>query len=173
MQDSSYKIEILNNRNKSAFQEMLEKRRFFGGDKLYYERCFERQSLHELEVVVSLFDSMAIGYVILNWQPKYAYFKKLELPEIQDLNVIPEYRRRGVGQALIEFCERLAIEKGYDEVGIGVGLDSSYGAAQRIYARLGYIPDGQGISYDRKQVTAGEFRPIDDNLCLMMTKKLK
>ncbi len=173
MQDSSFEIEVLSPQTQPFFLTMIEANKFFGDDPSFYDRCFERQSLGELDIVLALMQEQCIGYGLLNWRPKYAYFKKLGLPEIQDLNVVSDYRRRGVGTALIKFCENMAIQKGYDEMGIGVGLDSSFASAQRLYVKGGYVPDGQGISYDRKQVTAGEFRPIDSNLCLMMTKKLK
>ncbi len=174
MQDSSsYVIQILDGEKKDNFQATIEKHKFFGSDQSYYERLFERQGQKELEIIIAIKSNIIVGYVLLNWHPKYAYFRKLDLPEIQDLNVIPQFRRNGIGKSLIEFCEKLAFSNGYDEIGIGVGLDFSFGAAQRIYARLGYIPDGQGVSYDRKQVNIGELRPIDENLCLMMTKKLK
>lgn len=139
----------------------------------YYERCLERHKLDELQIVLAQAEGKLCGFTLLNWQPKYAYFKKCGLPEIQDLNVLGSYRRRGIGAALIKYCEEIALERGYDEMGIGVGLDSSFGAAQRLYARLGYIPDGAGVTYDRKQVAVGEFRPIDENLCLMMAKMIK
>jgi hypothetical protein len=58
-------------------------------------------------------------------------------------------------------------------MGIGVGLHRAFGAAQRLYIRLGYIPDGNGITYDRLQIAPGEFRPVDDDLCLIMVKELK
>lgn len=144
----------------------------FSHHRDYYERCFERQKLGELLIILARAENVLCGYTLLNWQPKYPYFKKCGLPEIQDLNVLRQFRRRGVGEALIQYCENLASDRGHEEMGIGVGLDSSFGAAQRLYARLGYIPDGTGVTYDRKQVAAGEFRPIDENLCLMMTKKL-
>ena len=173
MQDSSYQIDLLCSEYERAFQEFIISNRFFGNDQQYYDRCLERMELNELEVVVAVIEEQVVGYCLLNWGPKYAYFKKFELPEIQDLNVEGKFRRQGIGAAIIDFCEKYALKKGHAEMGIGVGLDSSFGAAQRLYARLGYIPDGQGISYDRKQVAVGEFRPIDENLCLMMTRKLK
>lgn len=114
-----------------------------------------------------------VGYVIYNRSPKYALFKKLGIPEVQDLNVLPAFRRQGIGKALVEKCEAQAIDDHFDMIGIGVGLHSGFGSAQRLYARLGYIPDGTGVTYDRKQVAGGEFRPIDDNLSLMMLKNLK
>lgn len=136
-------------------------------DKSYYEDCFERN----IDIVLAVLWGQAVGYALLNWEPKYGYFKVHNLPEIQDLNVLREYRERGIGRALIEYCEAQASEKGNSEMGIGVGLDASFGAAQRLYIKMGYIPDGQGISYDRKQLARGDFKPIDDNLCLMMTKR--
>ena len=173
MQDSSYKIDLLSEKTEQSFQLFIQNNKYFGNDQAYYDRCLERMELKELEIVVAMIDEQVVGYSLLNWGPKYSYFKTLELPEIQDLNVELAFRRQGIGAAIIDFCEKHALEKGCAEMGIGVGLDSSFGAAQRLYARLGYIPDGQGISYDRKQVTVGEFRPIDENLCLMMTRKLK
>ncbi len=137
-------------------------------DKAYYEECFGR----EIDIVLAVLNGKAVGYTLLNWVPKYGYFKVHNFPEIQDLNVLKEHREQGIGRAIIEFCERLAKDKKCSEMGIGVGLDSSFGAAQRLYVKMGYIPDGQGVSYDRKQLACGDFKPIDDNLCLMMTKQL-
>lgn len=173
MQDSSYKIDFLSEKTEQEFQLFIRTNKFFGNDQGYYDRCVERMELNELEIVVALIEKQVVGYCLLNWGPKYAYFKSSDLPEIQDLNVEAQFRRNGIGASIIDFCEKHALKKGHTEMGIGVGLDSSFGAAQRLYARIGYIPDGQGISYDRKQVAVGEFRPIDENLCLMMTRKLK
>lgn len=141
-------------------------------DTNYFEHCFERQELGELLLLIASVGPKDVGYCVMNWAPKYGYFKVHNLPEIQDLNVLKDYREQGIGRRIIEYCEGLARDKGCAEIGIGVGLDSSYGAAQRLYIKMGYIPDGQGVSYDRKQLTHGEFKPVDDNLCLMMVKRL-
>ncbi len=159
--------------NVDAFWRLLERYSSFV-DREYYERCLERQDIGDLDIyVVSLPDAGMVGHCILNWIPRYAMFKTLGLPEIQDLNVVSDYRRRGIGQALIEYCEDYAAQKGHDTMGIGVGLDHSFGAAQRLYVRLGYVPDGNGVTYDRQPVAMGDFKPIDENLSLMMTKSLK
>jgi len=180
MQDPSYKIDLFGTHkgHRQMFKAMLEEQNFFHNGEAYFERCFERQALGEIDIVMAWKEGVghsaqevkAVGYALLNWQPKYALFKKLDLPEIQDLNVIDEHRQQGVGRGVIEFCERRASKKGYTQIGIGVGLDASFGAAQRLYVSMGYIPDGSGISYDRIQVASGEFKPIDENLCLMMSK---
>jgi len=138
----------------------------------YFEGSLALQKKGSRQFLMATLEGEDAGYCLLNWKPKYALFQKLEIPEIQDLNVLREQRKQGVGTALIRHCENLAQEKGYKQVGIGVGVDSSYGAAQRLYVTLGYVPDGNGVNYDRRQVAYGELRPIDDDLCLMMVKEL-
>jgi GNAT superfamily N-acetyltransferase len=110
--------------------------------------------------------------VVLNPAPDYSLFARLGIPELQDLNVLPEYRGRGIGAALVAACEDGARARGATEIGLAVGLGKSYGPAQRLYVRLGYMPDGNGITYDRITVTQGDVRPVDDHLCLMMVKTL-
>jgi hypothetical protein len=51
-----------------------------------------------------------------------------------------------------------------------VGLSADYGAAQRLYHKLGYEPDGNGVTYDRAPVTPGQKYPLDDDLALMLVK---
>jgi GNAT superfamily N-acetyltransferase len=138
----------------------------------YFEKSLELQTLEEREVFLAFYEGTLAGYVMLSYQPKYAYYRAYNMPEIQDLNVIPSLRQRGIGQFMVTFCEQHARERGYSKIGIGVGLTASYGAAQRLYVRMGYIPDGLGVTYDRQTVTHGEFRPFDDEISLMMEKEL-
>jgi GNAT superfamily N-acetyltransferase len=138
----------------------------------YFERQLEYQSQREREMLLAVFEGTDCGYAILNWQPKYVFFKKLEVPEIQDLNILPAFRRRGIATAVIGYCEARARARGCAHMGIGVGLYAAYGPAQRLYVKLGYVPDGNGITYDRRAVAPGEIRPVDDQLSLMMVKDL-
>ncbi|MFP4098359.1 MAG: GNAT family N-acetyltransferase [Alphaproteobacteria bacterium] len=180
MQDSSYSIDLFGTHgdHRQMFRRTLERQFFFRSGEVYFERCFERQARGVLDIVLAWRDeaghsgleSEVVGYALLNWHPKYTPFKTQDIPEIQDLNVVNEFRRQGIGRSIITFCEQRALRKGHMEMGIGVGLDSSFGAAQKLYVQMGYIPDGHGLTYDRIQVAAGEFRPVDENLCLMMTK---
>ena len=179
MQAKQFEIDVLhmdsaNTPVPSDFVDLWNMVRDFGFDHNheYYVRCLERQANQELEIILAHDNGCYMGYCILNFQPKYALFKKFEIPEIQDLNVLPQHRNQGIGRQIITFCEKRSRTLGYAELGIGVGLNSSFGAAQRLYVKMGYIPDGTGISYDRKQVAAGAFKPVDDQLCLMMSKAL-
>ena len=116
------------------------------------------------------------GYVTLKWQSQYPSFKAQNIPEIMDLNVLPVYRKIGIGSLLLYAAEKEASTKS-ECVGIGVGLyageDGGYGAAQRLYVKRGYIPDGKGVTYHYEPTIPGNSYPLDDDLVLWFTKKLR
>lgn len=138
----------------------------------YYERCFEEQSAGKRDILLAMFGGKLAGYVFLNWVPRYQPFRRLEIPEIQDLYVVADARRQGIGEALVAACEARAVDQGCSQIGIAVGLHAGFGAAQRLYVRLGYVPDGSGVTYDREVVRVGEMRAMDDELALMMIKDI-
>lgn len=137
-------------------------------DDGYFEQCF-REGIY---IFIAAIDGDDIGFVLLNWHPRYSLYKRLGIPEIQDLNVVPEARRNGAATALIKWCEGLARAKGHDMVGIGVGLTRDYGPAQILYTNLGYVPDGFGVTHDREAVVTHAQYRMDDELSLMMIKQL-
>ena len=61
-----------------------------------------------------------------------------------------------------------------DTVCLGVGVCDSYGSAQRLYVKRGYIPDGSGVWYrDRQCVQYETVCTVDDDLVLFLYKKLQ
>jgi len=137
-----------------------------------FERCLAEQHEKKRVVLVAERDGELIGYGQLIWSPLYSPFRRLDIPEIQDLNVLRASRRMGAGSMIIDACEQLARQAGKTKIGIGVGLYPDYGAAQRLYVRKGYVPDGAGACYDDIPVRACDVRPIDDALTLKLMKKL-
>ncbi len=121
---------------------------------------------------VTLFVIGERAYVLYTRTPRYKPFQRLNIPEIQDLNVHPDHRQQGLARAMLAKCEAKAKEEGCDMIGLGVGLSQRYGPAQRLYCQSGYLPDGAGLVYDGVPVALGEARPNDDDLCLMMVKAL-
>jgi len=109
------------------------------------------------------------GYVTLVWVSDYGPFAERHVPEISDLNVLPAHRRKGIGNALLDRAESAASTR-RNVVGLGVGLSSDYGAAQRIYVRRGYLPDGRGVMYNNQPVEPGATIPVDDEATLMLTR---
>jgi len=116
-------------------------------------------------------DSIA-GYSTINWESDYPYFKQNNIPEIMDLNVLPQYRGKKIGYLLLQKCEQ-EIAKKSSIAGLGVGLYKDYGAAQKLYISCGYMPDRQGITYNYNEAKAGANVRIDDDLVLWLTKGLE
>lgn len=110
------------------------------------------------------------GYGSLKLVSEYPRFT--DFPEISDVWVYEEFRGRGCATKLIAWLEALAKGKGYQQIGIGVGLYRDYGSAQKLYFHLGYCPDGYGITYKCQQTTPGETYLLDDELILWLTKPL-
>jgi ribosomal protein S18 acetylase RimI-like enzyme len=112
------------------------------------------------------------GYVTLLWVSPYRAFAERQVPEISDLNVLPAHRRQGIGNALLDRAESAASVRS-NVVGLGVGLSADYGAAQRIYVRRGYLPDGRGIMYANQPVEPYTTIRIDDEATLMFTRLIR
>lgn len=136
-----------------------------------YERYLAEQETGERDVLVASVDEVFAGYVTINWQPEYPPFRAEGIPVIEDFNVLPAFRRRGIGSALMDAAEASARSR-VATIGIGVGLDPDYGPAQRMYVRRGYVPDGRGISWRNRTVAYRDQVLVDDDLVLWFTRSL-
>lgn len=137
-----------------------------------YENYLAEQVSGDRLISIAKINNKFSGYITIKWKSAYPNFNKLNIPEIVDLNVLPSYRKHGVGTKLVKYCERIAMEKGYSSIGIGFGLTADYGNAQRLYIQLGYMPDGNGLHYKNVRVQHNETVVADDDLVLYLTKKL-
>jgi GNAT superfamily N-acetyltransferase len=104
-----------------------------------YRRYLREQVEGTRTCFVAIFDGQFAGYVTVNWRPVYAGFADPNIPEIQDLNVLTSYRRKGIAGRLLDRAEGEAARRS-GAIGIAVGLHPGYNAAQRLYAQRGYIP---------------------------------
>jgi GNAT superfamily N-acetyltransferase len=108
-----------------------------------FEEYLKEQELGARFVWVAHVHDEFAGYVTLKWQSQYQSFKAQNFPEIMDLNVLPHYRKMGVGSLLLDYAEKEAATKS-QTIGIGVGLYAGeyggYGSAQRLYIKRGYTP---------------------------------
>jgi len=124
------------------------------------------------DVLVAFIEEKFAGYLTICWSSTYPPFREAMIPEIVDFNVLPQYRRQGIGTALMDKAEN-EIAKLFRVTGIGVGMDADYGAAQRLYVLRGYVPDGRGLHYQDHYPKHGEQVTVDDGLALYFTKELK
>lgn len=137
-----------------------------------YEQYHRQQKEAHSVVLVAEWQDTFAGYVKIAWQSNYAYFKAEDVPEIEDLNVLPQYRRRGIGGRLLDEAEALVGER-KERVGIGVGLHPGYNAAQRMYVLRGYVPDAQGVAWRGEYIQEGQEIVADDDLVLHLIKELR
>ena len=111
-------------------------------------------------------DDRPVGHAHIAWGGTH-----LGLPEIQDVFVLPERRRRGLATRLTEAAEAKARERGWESISLSVSRDGN-AAARLLYETLGYVDSGA----DPVRVTGtimlrGQPFAVDDTL-LYLTKAL-
>jgi GNAT superfamily N-acetyltransferase len=85
-----------------------------------YRRYLHEQVVGTRTCFVGIIDGQFVGYVTVNWRPTYPGFADLNIPEIQDLNVLTKYRRKGIASRLLDRAEtEVARRSGV----IGIGSD--------------------------------------------------
>jgi ribosomal protein S18 acetylase RimI-like enzyme len=136
----------------------------------YFEKKLTAQKKGEIDFLVAYSDKDIAGFVYVKWRADYPPFAEKSIPEIRDLRVLPEFRRRGIATALLDEAEKRIFKK-YKTAGIGVGLYADYGPAQRMYILRGYLPDGRGLMYRNRPVEPGRDVLVDDDLLMFFTKE--
>src|ERR1051326_265609 len=142
-----------------------------GGLEKWNRRLAEHEAGKRL-VLLALEDTTIVGYGALMWFPAYPPFRELGIPEIQGLVVAEHRRREGIGSRMIAALEQRARKRGCLQIGLGVGLYADYGAAQRLYGKLGYVPDGHGITAKLAPAPGGAQVKVDDDLLIWLVKSL-
>ncbi len=137
-----------------------------------FRRYLTEQATGTRSCWVANLNNAFAGYVTINRQPTYPGFGQQRIPEIQDLNVLPSFRKKGVGTALLDHAEAQIASRS-NVVGIGVGLHPGYNDAQRLYGKRGYIPDGLGITYKDRYLGEGDQVTLDDDLLLHLIKRIR
>jgi GNAT superfamily N-acetyltransferase len=137
-----------------------------------YETYAAEQAAGERDVLIAEVDGEFAGYVTIRWHPEYSPFAEKGIPEVQDFNVLPNFRRQGIGTRLMDRAEQMIAVRS-DTVGIGVGMYPDYGNAQRLYVLRGYVPDGHGLTYGNEVLPPMAKTINDDDLVLFFTKRLR
>ncbi len=136
-----------------------------------YARYLQEQTDGARDIVLARWNGVFAGYVTIVRHSAYEPFAAASIPEVSDFNVLPKFRRRRIGSALMDEAERRIAARS-PTAGIGVGLHHDYGAAQRLYVLRGYVPDARGITAHGRRLGWGDDAKIDDDLVLWLTKTL-
>jgi GNAT superfamily N-acetyltransferase len=137
-----------------------------------FERYLAEQAAGLRLFLLAIVAGAFAGFLTLTWNADYDPFREEGIPEIQDLCVLPSFRRRAVATQLLAVAEKQAAERS-DRVGLGVGLYAAYGPAHRLYATRGYHPVGEGATVGGRPLHGGETVFVDDNLVLHLVKRLR
>jgi GNAT superfamily N-acetyltransferase len=84
------------------------------------------------------------GFYLVAWEGEeplgHAHLALTDPPELQDVSVRDEHRRRGIASALTEAAEHEAAARGFDRLRLEVSIRSD--AAQALYRKAGYSECG-------------------------------
>ena len=111
-----------------------------------FQRYFVEQQQDKRIILVALYDEDIVGYTTLVWQSGYEPFQRQAIPEIVDLNVITAHQGQGIGTRLIRAAEQIVVQHSRPTIGISVEQMGTHLAANKLYPKLGYVPDGNGIT---------------------------
>lgn len=163
-------IRLLNEGDPVVISQAFQEQAWAKSVEQYLQYLAEQQNGERVTLVAEV-DGAFAGYVNVLWNSQYPSFREQGIPEINDFNVLIKYQRQGIGSRLMDRAEEVIQERTVT-AGIGVGVFSDYGKAQILYARRGYIPDGQGVHKHDRYLKWGDETIIDDDVVLYLTKKL-
>ena len=137
-----------------------------------YQMRLKDQAEGKCIALTAVYRGIPAGSVYVYLTVKEGPFKGKGWPIIVDFSVLEKYQKKGIGSRLMDVAEQIAGQYA-DTVCLGVGLCGSYGSAQRMYVKRGYIPDGSGVWYQDKPCIQYEtVCTVDDDLILYLSKKL-
>jgi GNAT superfamily N-acetyltransferase len=104
-------------------------------------------------------DTVPVGHAHIAWSETH-----LGLPEIQDVFVVPELRRRGIASQLTHAAEAEARARGWDRISLSVSQDGNPDARQ-LYEKLGYVDAGlEPVRVSGEILIRGRPLQVDDTL---------
>jgi GNAT superfamily N-acetyltransferase len=91
-------------------------------------------------------------------------------PDVRDVEVAEDRRRRGIGRTLVEAVAREAAARGFARIGLMVSTEEDAGPARTLYDRLGFVrAHGPFISTVRLEGEDGSWFAVG-SLCVYLTR---
>jgi GNAT superfamily N-acetyltransferase len=135
-----YEVEIIREQRVRAYEEHKKNIPEGHWDALKKAISSDADEQPGVELLVAELYGKLVGSVALFPAKADAYkgiADILDYPEIRMLSVNPDYRRKGIAEALIKECIRLAKEKGYPYIGLHTA--DFMETAMRLYERMGFV----------------------------------
>ena len=94
------------------------------------------RSLKDVRTIMEIWqdDGVDVGYIWVTFHDVEGY--GLSFAEVDDISVLPEHQRRGVGNAMLDRVESLAAERGASWIRAETGIEVA--ASQGLHAKRGF-----------------------------------
>lgn len=102
----------------------------------------ERFSKNESVVLLALYNNVPVGFTQL-----YTSFSSVQMQAVyilNDLFVAEKFRKKGLGEALLNEAKSVCLRVGYKGLALETGIDNP---AQHLYERLGWKKDADCFHY--------------------------
>ena len=138
-------------------------RAFPGRAAVRHRERLDMQARDEWLSLIAWETQRPVGHLFVKWPwARDAYEAPVRewAPEVRDLFVVTQHRRRGFGTALMREAERAAARRGFARICLTV--DPTNRPAAGLYAGLGYREDGHGpwIGSARLPTDQGGWEPV-------------
>jgi GNAT superfamily N-acetyltransferase len=145
-----------------------------GPSEKHIER-FQRQERGEVLYLIAWFEGKPVGHGLLKWQgateAHIAEFYSGQCPDLEDLFVLEPMRSKGVGKQLIKYAEQKVRSRGFELIGLSVGIENT--RAYSLYNKLGYgdSPFGEHEEHGEFIDKHGQLQTWDE-WCIYLVKPL-
>lgn len=120
-------------------------------------------------------DNLPVGHFLIRYDGCHNEYVKQYISNCAHLEaggVKEEYRRQGIGTALIKKAEELAREKGFKKIGMAVGAHDNP-KARKLYEDLGYKEWDRGTFDESWKIINKEGEEVDEvEICTYLIKLL-
>lgn len=151
---------VIRNINQNDFESIKEIKPIIGLE--IFNNRLGRQAKGDVDFLVLEDNEELKCFVLLKWKGKDTH---PEYPDIEDLYTKESERGKGYGSKLIDECEKLVREKGFNKIGLAVNPNENC-IAHGLYKKLGFKDTNE------KPYVDGIYNGVED-WCIDMEKSIK
>ena len=125
----------------------------------------DQQRAESSTYLVAWDDDQPIAHAHIAWAGRH-----LGVPEIQDVFVVAERRRRGIAAQLTDAAEQEVRARGWASISLSVSQNDN-AAARQLYAKLGYVDAGvDPVRVSGSIMLRGRPFEVDDTLVYLVKR---
>lgn len=165
----SFKIEPLRDVDLQIVDQVFAS---FSRPGIHKER-FEKQKRGDATYLIAWVNNKPVAHIFVKWlgneDAKNPHVD--ECVDVEALFVLENYRNQGIGTKLMLYAEELAREKGFQKIGLEVGLENT--KAHALYMRLGYKDAGVApfLIHDNYTDSKGNYHSWEET-CIYLVKEV-